>query len=90
MTTLVLSIKTAKGTQFEGEVESVSGINQVGPFDILSEHAQFVTPITGVLKWRLSGGKESSITFKQGLLHVKDDRVEIFGQEESAEASQTA
>jgi F-type H+-transporting ATPase subunit epsilon len=80
MNKLSVVIKTREGILFEGEAEAVSARNTTGEFDILPEHSQFVTSITGAVKIHLDGGKLKVIELAQAILHVKDDKVEIFGQ----------
>lgn len=45
--TLQVKIVSAKGTSFEGPAYSISSQNSVGRFDILPEHANFITLIQG-------------------------------------------
>lgn len=46
--TLHVKIISPKETIFDGEALSVSSINSLGPFDVLAQHANFITIIEGV------------------------------------------
>lgn len=63
---------------FEGEAYSVSAVNDVGPFDILPHHRNFLcmlVPCTLAIET-----PEDRQTFKisRALMHVKADRVVVF------------
>lgn len=64
---------------FEGEAESVSAVNRIGPFDILPRHRNFLcmlTPCDVVV--RTPEGEKKSIKVSKALMHVKADSVVVF------------
>ena len=64
---------------FEGDAESVSAVNETGPFDILPRHKNFLCMLVPcILKVRTSDGNEKSIKIRRALMHVKADRVTVF------------
>lgn len=66
-------------TYYEGEVTSVSAINDTGPFDILARHHNFLTllnPCDVVI--RSPGQKDERITITRGIMQVKSDDVVVF------------
>ena len=84
---LSVVVKTREGVKYQGEAEAVSAHNEMGEFDILPEHSQFVTSITGKVTIHLPLGKIEQIELTQAILHVKDDKVEILGQVLAAKIS---
>lgn len=64
---------------WEGKAESVSSENSAGPFDILPQHANFVTMIKGkpILVRTLSEG-EKTFTYKNAVITVSKDKVSIY------------
>jgi F0F1-type ATP synthase epsilon subunit len=64
--------------QYEGQADSVSAVNQVGPFDILEEHEWFVSQIDGevVVKHREKVCLKSNIS--RGMCVVKNNIVTIY------------
>jgi len=64
---------------FEGDAYSVSAVNDVGPFDILPRHHNFLcmlVPCTLVIQ--PVEGEKKSIKIHRALMHVKADRVVVF------------
>lgn len=63
---------------FEGQADSISAVNQTGPFDILPKHHHFITLLTAcdiVVRTRTN---EEKIRIQNGLMHVKSDSVVVF------------
>lgn len=65
---------------YEGEAHSISAVNDVGPFDILPKHRNFLcmlVPCTLTVHDAKSDTKRS-IKIHRALMHVKADRVVVF------------
>lgn len=63
---------------FDGEAESISAINDTGPFDILSGHHNFMTLLNPCdIIVRTERGEEK-VTIQRGIMHVKADQVVVF------------
>ncbi len=63
---------------FDGLADSISAINDTGPFDILPRHHNFMTLLTpGDVIIRSPSGEEK-FTITRGIMHVKADRVIVF------------
>jgi F0F1-type ATP synthase epsilon subunit len=63
---------------FNGKAESVSAVNDTGPFDVLPEHHNFITLLSPCDVVVQMGGKKETIPINRGIMHVKKDRVLIF------------
>ena len=64
---------------WEGKAESVSSENSAGPFDILPQHANFVTMIKGKpITIRTIGDGEKTFTYKNAVITVAKDKVSIY------------
>jgi F-type H+-transporting ATPase subunit epsilon len=64
---------------FEGDITSVSAINDTGPFDILAGHHNFLTllnPCDLVIKQ--PNLEDLKIRIARGIMHVKADDVVVF------------
>jgi len=63
---------------FEGEAYSISAVNEVGPFDILPHHRNFLCMLVpcNVVINTTSGRKVVKVS--RALMHVKSDRVVVF------------
>lgn len=63
---------------FDEEAESISAINDTGPFDILPRHHNFMTLLSaGEIIIRAPRG-EQKIRISRAIMHVKADKVIVF------------
>lgn len=77
-TTMHVKIYAPFKVYFDGEAHSVSAENEIGPFDILPRHHNFMTLLAPcVIKVRGLRGDEN-ITIQRGIMHVKADQVIVF------------
>jgi F0F1-type ATP synthase epsilon subunit len=63
---------------YQGEALSVSSQNQLGKFDILPKHTNFITLIFDELSIVTSKGEKITYHFKRGVLEVTKNRVNIY------------
>jgi F0F1-type ATP synthase epsilon subunit len=63
---------------FKGSAEAVSGENDVGKFDILPLHANFVSLIFNSLTVQTPEKKKLDYKFKRGVLEVSENKVNVF------------
>ena len=75
---LQLKIKSATKTHYDGEASSITSYNDTGVFDILPQHANFITVIKE--KIIVNKGLEGQVEVKveNGVLSVKEDRVDVY------------
>lgn len=65
-------------TYFDGLANSISAVNDTGPFDILARHHNFMTLLNPCdIMVRTDKGEEK-IPISRGIMHVKADRVVVF------------
>jgi len=77
-TALSVIIRDDTGETFTGEVLSISSSNENGPFDILSQHTNFITIIREKLILRLPSGTEKEFPVESGVLRCFSSQVEIY------------
>ena len=63
---------------FQGKAETVSSENDLGCFDILPDHANFITFIFNNLSIITPDKKKLTYQFKRGVLEVSKNKVNIF------------
>lgn len=64
---------------FEGEAQVVSGTNPVGPFDILSGHADFFSVLTpGDIIIEPAEGDPVTFKITNGIVTARDNEVMLF------------
>lgn len=73
-----ISLISKDKVEFTGSVVSVSCRNEMGNFDVLSGHANFVAPIIDGAVVKLADGSQKEFTFKQGYIHVVPEETKIF------------
>ncbi len=72
-----VNIRNKDQVFFDGEVNALSSYNDVGLFDILPMHENFISLIKDkIILHNKEANKELKI--KQGLLRVKDSKVNIY------------
>ena len=76
--TLFISIKNPDKTLFQGLIKGVTSKNDKGPFDILSEHENFITIIREKIIVYPIDGEQIEWGIDQGVLKVKENKVNVF------------
>jgi len=75
--TIHVIIKNKENIIYDGQVTAVSSFNDVGLFDVLPLHENFISLVKDkIIIHDNSGQKEFKIN--NGLLKVKDDKVDIY------------
>jgi F-type H+-transporting ATPase subunit epsilon len=75
---LFLKIITRQGVLFNSEIKSLSSRNDRGPFDVLREHAQFISIIKDKITIRMPDGKVQEIPVDNGVMRVKGELIQVF------------
>lgn len=76
---LTVRVISPQVTLFSGPALSVSSVNSVGNFDILPEHAKFVTLVENQkVTLQLPDGNKREFAFKLAIIHVKEDEVVVY------------
>ncbi len=76
---LSVHIASAEGLIWDGTAHSVSSVNRDGPFDVLPQHAQFITLISGApLTVRPVVGEARTFTFQRAVMHVHGNTVAVY------------
>jgi F0F1-type ATP synthase epsilon subunit len=75
---LHVQVFTPKGVIWEGEAQAVSSVNSQGPFDLLPEHAHFISLIEKHPITVLSAAGEKRFDFNTAVVRLIDDQVTIY------------
>lgn len=73
-----LTVRTREKVLFEGEVKTISSTNEIGVFDVLSQHANFVSVIKEYLTIAKPSGEERTFQTKTGLLKIWENEANVF------------
>ena len=72
-------VKDKKSVLFQGSAWAVSSVNQKGNFDVLEEHANFISLISERLIIRKDEkDKGRVIEIDKGVMHVEADNVNVW------------
>ncbi len=76
---LQVVVATPDEQVWEGKAESISSENSAGPFDILPQHANFVTMVKGKpIVVRTINDGEKTFSYKNAVITVSKDKVSIY------------
>ncbi len=76
--TFHLSVRAREANVYEGEIEYLTSYNDRGKFDVLPEHANFISLIKDRIIFKEAGGDEREIPVRQAVLRVVDDAAKVF------------
>lgn len=87
---LVVNIKSPEEIFFQGQADAISSINEVGDFDVLPLHENFISLIQKTLVIYQKGQKLKEMQIETGVIKVANNNVNIFlGLESFSEQSPT-
>ncbi|HLC93627.1 MAG TPA: hypothetical protein VJG85_01280 [Patescibacteria group bacterium] len=75
---LQVKIKSATRTHFDGEAFSITSYNDTGVFDVLPQHANFITVIKDRVIVNKGMKDQVEVRVENGVLSVKGDRVNVY------------
>lgn len=73
-----LKVVTRGETVYEGDITSLTSVNEKGKFDILLKHANFISLIKDYLIIGDAAGGEQEIKIGRGILRVFRDRANVY------------
>jgi F0F1-type ATP synthase epsilon subunit len=73
-----VTVRDRNKVLFDGEAVNLSSKNSKGNFDILLNHANFISLVNETLYIRQPDGREVGLTMNNAILKVKENRVEVF------------
>jgi F-type H+-transporting ATPase subunit epsilon len=77
--TMHAKVYTPFKVYFDGPALSISAKNQLGAFDILPHHRNFITLLEpGDLTVRIPDKNDLKMPISKGVMHVKADEVRVF------------
>ena len=73
---ILLTIRTRDGVIYEGPIKGVTSNNDLGKFDVLTNHANFITIIKDSLKIYESAG-EKEFKLDNGIMKVQENIINV-------------
>jgi F0F1-type ATP synthase epsilon subunit len=75
---LYININTPSGLLFKGNVLSVTGYNPNGKFDILDNHASFISIIEKKLVLQIDKTKTKEFDVERGVLKAINNEIKVY------------
>lgn len=75
---LFLNIRSRSKIFFDDYCDAVSSTNEVGPFDILPFHVNFISIISTYLHVWEGENKKIDMKISKGIIKVQDNRILVF------------
>jgi F0F1-type ATP synthase epsilon subunit len=73
-----LRVISREGILFEDDVSSISSYNEKGLFDVLAQHANFISLLQKSMQIIDLQGQKKEITFPNALMKVSQNHVNIY------------
>lgn len=71
-------VRSRSKTYFQGKAKVVSSNNDTGVFDVLPEHANFITLVDKFVVVTLARGDEQKFDIDKGVMRVLENKVDIY------------
>jgi len=71
-------VRKREGVVFTGRVFAVSSLNEVGNFDVLPNHANFICTIKDLLTIHHTKERKEELKIDSGVLRAKGNLVEVY------------
>jgi F0F1-type ATP synthase epsilon subunit len=75
---LHLTIRTREAIVKDVDIKNLSSINDKGLFDVLDQHANFISIVKEKLLLRYPDGREEEVPIDQGVLKVRENQIDIY------------
>lgn len=75
---LFLKVRTREDVLYDGEVDSLTSVNEAGRFDILKKHANFISLIKDYIVIRDLKGDKREIKIGRGIMKILDNKVSVY------------
>lgn len=75
---LTVSVRSREEVYYEGEAYSLTSYNNRGIFDILPQHANFISLIDKYIKITKTDGSEIKLDITNSVLHVIANKVTVY------------
>jgi F0F1-type ATP synthase epsilon subunit len=63
---------------YSGLVDALTAVNKTGKFDVLPQHANFISLIRDQIIIYRDGGFQDRFTFKEAIIHCQKNRLHVF------------
>lgn len=75
---LDITIRNPQQIMFAGKANSITSFNEIGPFDILPMHANFITLIRKNITVHQNGKNDVEFPLDEGIMKVFENTINVF------------
>jgi F0F1-type ATP synthase epsilon subunit len=75
---LFVTVNSRKGKLYEGNAISITSFNKIGRFDVLGEHANFITLIEREVLIKKQDQTVEPIPLNNGVMRVLNNQVDVY------------
>ena len=75
---ILVVIRSKEKVLFSGQAQAVSSINDKGPFDVLTQHENFISLIKDKIVVHITPTEQREIKIENGIARVYNDKVFIY------------
>lgn len=71
-------VRSRSKTYFDGKAKAITSTNEAGVFDVLPQHANFITMVQDFVTVTLPNNKEQKFEIKTGVMQVLQNKADIY------------
>ena len=75
---LHLTIRTREAIVKDVDIKNLSSKNEKGLFDILDQHAHFISIVKEKILIRYPDGRQEEVAIDQGVLKVRENQIDVY------------
>jgi F0F1-type ATP synthase epsilon subunit len=75
---LLVVVRNKEKLLFSGKAQAVSSINVKGPFDVLSQHENFISLIKDKVIIHITPTEQQEIKIENGIIRVFNDKIFVY------------
>jgi len=75
---ILVTVRNREKILFQDKIKAMTSFNEVGPFDVLPEHANFISLIKKTLVLHKESGQKEELQIDDGVLKVYENEVRIY------------
>lgn len=76
--TIHVIIRTRQDVIYDGRVTALSSLNDTGPFDVLPEHANFISIVKDMVTLHFPNDQKQLFRLQTGILHVEENEIKLY------------
>lgn len=80
---LTVVVRNKENILFNGHAQAISSFNDKGPFDILSQHENFIALVKNKIVVHINSKEEKEFQIQNGIIRAYNDKIFVYANFES-------